>query len=363
MRWSGLVVLAACGAPVAAPRAPATPAAPAPVVGAKLPATIDRAPIDPIAALTPIEDGDVSWLAPGHARLEIDGAQIENPGGGAPIPVTIIDHQGNRVRLAVRLEHARFSLWTERDRLFAIMRHDHRVSAPSGGGGMMNEPHATLHAGARVKRLAHRGESTQVRYFGALEVEGWVPDAALGDAGPDRESHGRFPSGRRTLMVTPGAVIRAEPKWAADELAVMANGYFLDADRDLDDGWTEVIYEDSDLEVRGFVSRQLPPGQVHRPHSDPETQPVPITPNTKVASGTCLYSRIKGDPIGYIVGDREVDLTDAELGWYTLTIDSPWGPIAFSARGPTRSDLVACAPAGTVPAPAPPPPPTPPSVP
>jgi hypothetical protein len=74
-----------------------------------------------------------------------------------------------------------------------------------------------------------------------------------------------------------------------------------------------------------------------------------ITPNAKVASGTCLYSKRGGDPIGYIVGDRDVDLAEAETGWFSLAIDSPWGPIVFAARGPTRSDLVTCAPPETVP--------------
>ncbi len=293
----------------------------------------------------------MSWLAPGQARLELGGTPIENPGGGKPIEVVIIDQHASRVRVAVPLEHARFSLWTDRNRLFAVVRKDQRMSRGPGGDGGRGDAHASLRAGARVKRLAHKGTWTQIRYHGALEIEGWVPDAMLGESGPQHEYRGRFPSGRRTLMVTPGAVIRDEPRWAADEIAVMANGYFLDTQRELEDGWTEVSYEDSDLSVRGFVSKRLPPGQVHRPNADPAAQPVPITPNTKVASGTCLYSRVKGDKIGYIVGDRAVDLADAEIGWFTLTTDSPWGPIAFAARGATRTDLHACAPAGTVPAP------------
>ena len=60
--------------------------------------------------------------------------------------------------------------------------------------------------------------------------------------------------------------------------------------------------------------------------------PLPITANTKVASGTRLYARVKGDAIGYIVGDRDVDLAAVERGWFALTIDSPWGPVAFAAR-------------------------------
>lgn len=348
MRLS-ILVLAACGGPAAPVVAPATP----PVTAKSVAARSERAPVDPIAVLTPVAGADVSWLAPGNAQLELDGAMIENPGGGKPIAVTIVDEHGGRVRVAVPLEHARFSLWTDRNRLFSVMRRQQRVNAR--GARAMGTVQATIKAGARVKRIGHKDGWTNIRYFGALEIEGWVPDDALGDAGPPHEERGRFPSPNRTLMVMPGAVIRTEPKWAGDELAVMANSYFLDTLAELDDGWTEVSYDDGDVSVRGFVSKRLPPGQVHRPHTDPEKQPVPIVPNTKVASGTCLYSRVKGDPIGYIVGDRDVDVSDAEPGWFGLAIDSPWGPIAFAARGPTRADLQACAPVGTVPPPAPPP--------
>ncbi|MBL0214270.1 MAG: hypothetical protein IPQ07_10325 [Myxococcales bacterium] len=358
MRWTVVLVLAACGG--APPRGPAPIAKPDPGPLVAKRAAADRTPVDPIVALTPVIGADVSWLAPGQAQLELDGPPIENPGGGRPIEVAIIDEHGNRVRVAVRLDHARFSLWTDRNRLFGVIRRTQRVVA---GFDRMGDAHATVNAGARVKRIGHRNAETRIRYFGALEVEGWVPDAVLGDSGPMHEPRGRFPSGHRTLMVSPGAVIRSEPKWAGDELAVMANGYFLDTLNELEDGWTEVSYDDGDVSIRGFVSTRLPPGQVHRPKTDPELQPVPITPNTKVASGTCLYSRVKGDPIGYIVGDREVDLADADLGWFTLTIDSPWGPISFAARGATRSDLTPCAPVGTVPPPTPPPAPVPPSVP
>ena len=338
-----LLVIAACGG-ASPPVAPTIAPAPSP---ATVPVLAERAPVDPIAVLTPVPGADVSWLAPGQAQLELDGALIENPGGGKPIEVSVVDAHGSRVRVALLLEHARFSLWTDRNRLFSVMRKTQRVNAR--GAGAMGDMQATLKAGARVKRIGHKESWTNIRYFGALEVEGWIPDAVLGDAGPPHEERGRYPSGQRTLMVMPGAVIRSEAKWAADEIAVMANGYFLDTLNELEDDWTEVLYEDGDVVVRGFVSKRLPPGRVHRPHTDPETQPIPITPNTKVASGTCLYARVKGDPIGYIVGDRDVDLVDAELGWFALTIDSPWGPIAFAAHGPTRTDLQACAPAGTVP--------------
>ena len=56
------------------------------------------------------------------------------------------------------------------------------------------------------------------------------------------------------------------------------------------------------------------------------------------------------------LGVARVELDDTGNGWWTLTVDTPWGPLAFAAQGPTKSELVACAPPGSVPPVAPPPP-------
>jgi len=124
--------------------------------------------------------------------------------------------------------------------------------------------------------------------------------------------------------------------------------------REVDTAWVEVAYADSDVSVHGYLSKHDPPGPVHRSR-DPEVPPPKAVPNGKVASGTCLYARARGEAIGYVVGDRDVELADGGDGWWTITIDTPWGAVAFAARGPTRGDLVACAPPGSVPPPAPPP--------
>lgn len=348
----GWVCFAACGGSVVAPRSPE----PVPPVR-RVRADPDRAPIDPIAVLTPDDDAEVSWVIPGPIQLELGGGAISAAGPGRPIEVTAIDRQGNLERVAVHLEHARFSVWTQRANLLAVLTHDQRIDM-RGVPVVGSDVEVVLRAGATVRRLAHRDRTTQIRYLGALQVEGWVPDAVLGEHGRSRDGTGRIPTGRRTLMVVPGAVIRAEPRWAGGELAVVASGYFLDTVREIDDAWTEVSYEDGDVAVHGFVSRRDPPGRVHRWRDGDGAQPV--TPNATVASGTCLYARAGGEPIGYVVGNRAVDLEDAGAGWWTVTLDTPWGPIAFAARGALGTELVACAPSGTVP-PATPPAPPPPS--
>ena len=48
------------------------------------------------------------------------------------------------------------------------------------------------------------------------------------------------------------------------QLAVMSSSYFLDPVNQLDDGWYEVVYEDSDVRVHGFASTRDPPGRTHR---------------------------------------------------------------------------------------------------
>jgi hypothetical protein len=318
----------------------------------------DRPPVDPIVALAPDDTVDQSapppvvdqsWVVPGPVQLELGATAVGTLGIGRPVEVVAIDRQGNLERVAVRLEHARFSVWIDRQYLLSVLTRDQHIDV-LGNSAVGSDVEVVLRAGARVRRLAHRARSTLIRYLGALQVEGWVPDSVLDDRGHVRDGTGRIPTGHKTLMVIPGAVIRAEPRWAGGALAIMANGYFLDSLREIDEAWSEVSYEDGDVAVHGFVSRRDPPGRVHR-WRDNDTPPV-ILPNTTLASGTCLYARPGGDAIGYIVGNRPVDLDEAgpaDIGWWTVSIDTPWGPLAFAAQGPGKSELLQCAPTGALP--------------
>jgi hypothetical protein len=335
--------LAACGGTTVA-------ATPPPAPPRRVATEPDRPPVDPIAALTPDDTAIRSWVVPGPIYLELGAAAIAAGGAGRPLEVTPIDEEGNLQRVAVRLDHARFSVWVDRGQILAVLTRDQRIDA-LGVPAVGTEVQAVLRAGATVLRLPHRGRSpqgsTQVRYLGALEIEGWVPDAVLADRGPPRGGAGRTPTGRKTFMVLPGAVIRAEPRWAASELALMGTAYSLDIIREHDDAWTEVGYEDGDVVVHGFVSRRDPPGHLH--HWRDGDPPPSVAPNTGAPSGTCLYARAGGDAIGYLVGNRPVALEDIGNGWWSLTIDTPWGSLGFAARGPSKTELSACAPPGAVP--------------
>lgn len=351
MRCGIVLALCACGGAATGTSTPKPPA------DARLKTTdpvvdTDKAPIDPIAVLAPVDDQPVSWLSPGSIQLDLGGGGIESPGGNRPIEVVIADRQGTMVRAVVRLPHARFSLWSDRARLFGVLVRSERITTfPSQMP--MDEMFVELHAGARVRRLGHRGKQTQVRFVGALQVEGWVPDDALADAGEGGDRGGRIPTGRRQVMVMSGSIIRAKPEWGMNELALVAGGYLLDSVHEDLNGWIEVTYADGEVSVHGYTSKMQPPGRVHR-LQDPDVPPPVITPNARVASGTCLYSKRNGDTIGYIVGDatgadRDVQLDDLGNGWWTLAVDTPWGPIPFAAKGPSQTSMTACAPAGSVP--------------
>jgi hypothetical protein len=220
-----LAALAGCGG--AAPPSPAPPPGSGP---ARRTHADDPPGIDPIAALAPGQPGaQVSWLVPGRAQLELDGTPIEAPGGDRPLEVGVIERHGGLVRAAVRLPHARFAVWTARAHLFAVLRADHRAgpARPAAGAGRSGEVHALLRAGAQVRRLARKDGRVRIRFVGAVEIEAWVSEALLGDAGPPRDRVGRIPSGQRTILVLPGAVIRAEPRWTAAPLAMIAGGLLV----------------------------------------------------------------------------------------------------------------------------------------
>jgi hypothetical protein len=333
-----VVVIAACSGAPGATRAPNPPE-----LGGKRAPVADEAPLDPIGALAPVPDQPVASLVPGRAQLELSGTTIDAPGGNRAIEVVVIDRHGSMVRAGVRLEHARFSVWSEASRLLGVLKREHELATIGPPTTMF----VKLRPGARVRKLARKNKQTQVRYVGAVEVEGWIPDDDLGEIGPSQERNHRVPTGRRQLMLMPGAIIRVEPKWAAKQLALMAHASFIDVVKEIDDAWVEVAYTDREIDLRGYVSKRAPPGKVHRVR-DPEVPPPAPAPNAKVTSGTCLYARRGGDPIGYVVGDRDVQLDDAGGGWWTLSLDSPWGALPFAAKGPTQTTLEACAPPGAI---------------
>ncbi len=341
MRREVILLLASCGG--AAP--PSLPAAPVekPAVRA---VTAKTDVIDPMAALA-ATTYPKSFIVPGLASLDLGGPSIQAPPAQPELAVTIIDEQSAMVRVAVKLDKLAFALWTERPRLLEVVTSNEVVHKSAGGGYQVlteDAPVAIVHAGAHVRVLGHQASWTHVRYLGALEIEGWLPDAALGDrTTADPPGHSRYPTGLPTLMVTPGTIVRTEPKWAADQIAVMANGYFLDTIKAIDDEWALIGYEDGEIRVRGFASRRSPPGRVHKPH-ELEGAPAAITANGIALHGTCLYAKPHGEAIGFVTADAPVEVSAGRSPqWFTLTFDTPWGPLLFAAHGTSDADLDLCA--------------------
>src|SRR5262249_23951851 len=148
--------------------------------------------------------------------------------------------------------HARFLVWSDRDRLFAVITRDQRVSPETYISPEFQRASATLRAGAHVRRLAHKDKRTHVRYFGGVELDGWVPDDSLTDRSNLKAGDAWAWGGGQGLMLMPGAIIHTEPKWASPTLALMANTPFadkLEVDPQLDRDWAFVRYSDVDVIV------------------------------------------------------------------------------------------------------------------
>lgn len=182
-----------------------------------------------------------------------------------------------------------------------------------------------------------------VRYFGALEVSGEIDERSASDRGRADAVHTRIPPAAKTVMVTPGTAIRAEPRWDARELAAVATAYFLTDVNELPDGWIEVEYDDSDVSVHGFVRKTDPPVALHR-HRAPPIAPLEAT--VPLPNGTCLYAHEGGGPIGFIAGNQlGVIQTGVRAGWFAVSFETPWGVITFAARGTSDSGFETCGPA------------------
>ncbi len=301
---------------------------------------IDDPPVDPVAELGR-DDYAAGWIAPGQLTLAPRGAPLYPPANLPVQQVQILERHGRELRIGVRQEGARFALWTDTTGLLATVKRRLRVESP-GNYGFTPDAEVELQAGAPVSVLGKDDHRTHVRYLGALEVEGWIPTDALGDRGPSGPRRGYVMRGMQPLTVMPGTAIRTEARWGAPLLGVIAHSYFIDDLKDLGDGKHEVDYLDGDVHVHGFVDTHDPPEAVRgRPHDAPPLSATP--PTASVASGTCLYDRPRGEAIGFIVGDVPVDLEPGSGSWFTITLDTVWGPLTFAVQGASATDLVPCA--------------------
>lgn len=342
MRLAWLSIAAACGGSSAAIPEPHAPVATTKIEGKRTEA------LDPIAVLASPPDTR-SWIVPGVAQLELGAPTVKAPSGAAELEVTLLEEQQAMVRVAVHLDRLAFALWTERARLLGITTRDQLVTARPGGEYVpyaADPVAAQLHVGAHVRVLGHKEHWAEIRYLGALEIDGWIPDEALAFRTARTGGYrGRVPTGRMWLTLLPGAVIRSEAQWSARELAVIAYGYTVDKIAEVDNAWSEVGYEDGDVRVHGYVSTQAPPGRAHKP-PEADTAPTQIAATATIPAGTCLYASEHGEAIGFVTAASPAELVaSSHPGWYAAAFDTPWGPLAFAVQGPTDQELATCQPA------------------
>ena len=162
--------------------------------------------IDPLDALAHAPP-EHAWIVPGLAQLELGGASIQAPSGADELDVALLDDSGSMVRVAVHTDALAFVVWTERARLLGVIAKEQAVSARQGGDVRAfspDAPIAILHPGAHVRRLAARDHWLQIRYLGALEIDGWVPAEVVVDRGQPGGANVMMPTGMQTLSLMHG---------------------------------------------------------------------------------------------------------------------------------------------------------------
>lgn len=307
------------------------------------PARAVSAPRDVIETLI-ADRSEASWLDLGPAQLVPGGPWFEPVVASPPLEVELLEERGADVRVGVRLPVVRFALWVRRDRLLAVVTRESRVAAWKGYVAPPSQASTsvTLREGARVRLLARAGGWAHVRYQGAFEVEGWVPAGALSPRGPaGRGMAPRRHPGGTPLLLLRGTAVLDERRFGARALAVLDQGDLVELVRELEGGWLEVGYRDDELELRGYASRQVPPAHVHR-ERQAELAPGPeLVTNLTVPSGTCLFAH--HEPVGMVTADTPARVEPSpRVGWYDVTLDTPWGAMPFEARGALESALQPC---------------------
>lgn len=248
-----------------------------------------------------------------------------------PVEVVIVEPGATLVRVAVRTPVLRYVVWVKREDLMAVLLQEVKVGPPVTSASQ--RVGATLRAGAHVDVLERKEQRVRIRYSGGVELETWVAAAALAEQGEPLEAGSPIFSGLRLFHASPGLAIRAEPRWASTLLAVLARTYIVEEVRVVDEAWSEVQYADGAVSVRGFASRRDPPQRLHgRATTAPSASALPAS-GDKLPAGACLYASPQGEAIGLTLAPvpAVIAVTERE-GWRSVTIDTPWSPMRFSAR-------------------------------
>jgi len=335
---SFLIVFTACAGGASSGTTPTAPIDRAPGAATRTMRSSDARPaVDAVGALAAarVETG---WIVPGPAQLVLGGTNLQ-PIDDKPLEVDLLDERGTDARVGVRLDHVRFAVWIARSRLMGVLAREQHISASPTSEVALDGLSVALRSGAHVHRLSRKDGYTKVRYIGALEVEGWVPDEALRERGAAGRSSAVGRGFQRTPTVVPlGGMIRADRTVHARVLATAHYTTFVDNVDSLADGWLRVAYSDNDVTLRGYYQQRSAPGATH-PAKEPELGAA-VVANLTVPNGTCLYA--VEEPVGFVMGDQPAAVEPSRVGWFTVTLDTPWGAVAFEARGPTETTLETC---------------------
>lgn len=330
----GLVVLSAgCGttpqvATLAQPPKPATTAPPSGDSAEasellSVPQVLALLQSDPLAPVTVVRivDAELDPATP------IAAPELEAP---TFIEAAAVSRQGSRVRIAFDTPNARVMMWVPQQAVALYIASAFEVpQVPSAG----TEPagRVTLRAGALVEKMNVDGAKVEVRHLGGLQVTAVVPTAQLTATVPERRIGMQI--GGNRILVTPGALIRQQPNWSAPVLATVNSAYQLMLVRHVDDKWDEVAYSDFSLDVRGYYSKQLPPGRTAGNWQRRSQLSLANSGDTTVAAGTCLYASVGGGIAGVVKSDFTTDVRPSDRnGWSAAAIATPWGPVTFALR-------------------------------
>jgi hypothetical protein len=270
------------------------------------------------------------WVVPRGAWLDV-GESSAPPDGDAPEPVEvmIVERGATLVRIAFHTTQLKFVAWVRRADLLGVLARN--VEIRSDFAPPARAIGATLYRGARVEVLERKAERVRVRYSGALELETWIAKDALVEQAEPLEASGPAFIGGVLFHAIPGLAIRSEPRWGSDLVAVLARTYFLEDLGIVDDAWNEVSYTDHALKVHGFASRREPPTRLRLP-IHPHATATPFAGKDILTAGACLYASPKGEAVGVAGPVPAIIIADERDGWWSVTLDTPWGPIRFAAR-------------------------------
>jgi hypothetical protein len=271
-------------------------------------------------------DDDLSAVRIENAELD-PSTPLNPPDGVSAYGRALVEkHSGNQMQIFVRTEDVRFWLWVKSVSVARFVARPIEMFVPVAGP----EPsgHVTLGAGASVEVIEDRGQTLHVRYLGGVELDTTLPANAL-TMSATLSYAGDFLS--NPVLVRRGALIYQQPDQTSQVLAKVSSAWQLSIIRELDNGWIEVNYHTTTVDVVGYYSAQMPPGLVTSTWTGQVPTVAANSGDTELLPFTCLYSSVNGAIAGIV--DKTMSTTvdaSSDPQWKLATVETPWGRIRFA---------------------------------